>query len=159
MKTKTIITELTQEDLVNLLCTATYGSNWLACSAPDRTGFTKEDNDCLEDIWAKSLLAGHKIDCVDYYAEGEVYGTLEHDIDDEDNVVYRVSLQDILDGLQKCADGTFIHTNYNESENGDNEKSWIAKCFQHFKEDTGEMDNPEAESLMQIILFGELIYG
>lgn len=29
MKTKTTITEITHEDLVNLLSTATYGSGWL----------------------------------------------------------------------------------------------------------------------------------
>lgn len=153
MKTKTIITELTQEDLVNLLCTATYGSNWLACSAPDRTGFTKEDNDCLEDIWAKSLLAGHKIDCVDYYAEGEVYGTLEHDIDDEDNVVYRVSLQDIINGLQKCADGTFKDADKYA------DRGFLARCYNDFVNDGDNWDYVEADALMQIILFGELIYG
>ena len=153
METKTIITELTQEDLVNLLCTATYGSNWLACSAPDRTGFTKEDNDCLEDIWAKSLLAGHKIDCVDYYAEGEVYGTLEHDIDDEDNVVYRVSLQDIINGLQKCADGTFKDADKYA------DRGFLARCYNDFVNDGDNWDYVEADALMQIILFGELIYG
>ena len=159
MKTKTIITELTQEDLVNLLCTATYGSDWLSCYAPDRRHIVREEGDCREDIWAKVLLAGDRILCTDYYAEGTSYGTLTHTKDDEDNVIYTLSLQDIINGLQKCADGTFSHTNYDEADNGDTEKSWIAKCFQHFKEDTGEMDNPEAESLMQIILFGELIYG
>ena len=159
MKTKTIITELTQEDLVNLLCTATYGSSWLSCYAPDKKEVGITDEDCLEDEWAKVLLGGKSIICTDYYAEGECYGNLPCNIDEEDNAEYTLSLQDILDGLQKCADGTFSHTNYDEADNGDTEKSWIAKCFQHFKEDTGEMDNPEAESLMQIILFGELIYG
>ena len=160
MKTKTIITELTQEDLVNLLCTATYGSNWLSCYAPDREGVDITEDDCLEDEWAKCLLAGKKITCTDYNAdEGEHYGTLEHYTEEDGQTTYLVSLQDIINGLQKCADGTFSHTNYDEADNGDTEKSWIAKCFQHFKEDTGEMDNPEAESLMQIILFGELIYG
>ena len=159
MKTKTIITELTQEDLVNLLCTATYGSDWLDCYAPDRQHIVEEEGDCREDIWAKVLLAGDKIICTDYYAEGETYGDLESKIVGLGNAEYSVSLQDIINGLQKCADGTFSHTNYDDADNGDNEKSWIAKCFQHFKEDTGEMDNPEAESLMQIILFVELIYG
>jgi hypothetical protein len=162
MKTKTTITELTQEDLVDLLCTATYGSMWLSCYAPDRerNGVDITEDDCMEDVWAKVLLAGKKIELTDYNAdEGEFYGTLEHYTDEDGLTTYRVSLQDIINGLQKCADGTFIQTNYDESDNGDTEKSWIAKCFQHFKEDTGEMDNPEAESLMQIILFGELIYG
>lgn len=159
MKTKTIITELTQEDLVNLLCTATYESNWLSCYAPYREGVEITESDCGEDVWAKCLLAGQKIQCFDSYAEGDTYGELKWGVSDNGEIFYWVSLQDIIDGLQKCADGTFIHTNYDESDNGDNEKSWIAECFQHFKEDTGEMDNPEAEALMQIVLFGELIYG
>lgn len=160
METKTIITDLTQEDLVNLLCTATYGSNWLVCYANDREGVDITDEDCREDVWAKCLLAGKRITCVDYYAEGEHYGELPYTFGKEDEECeYSVSLQDIINGLQKCADGTFSHTNYDEADNGDTEKSWIAECFQHFKDDSGEMDNPEAEALMQIILFGELIYG
>lgn len=163
MKTKTIITELTQEDLVNLLCTATYRSNWLEIHRTTDKGVKWDGDECLEDTWAKCLLAGNPIECTDHYAEGDHYGELPYKVnDDEDGieeVTYTLTLQDIINGLQKCADGTFSHTNYDEADNGDTEKSWIAKCFQHFKDDSGEMDNPEAESLMQIILFGELIYG
>ena len=153
MKTKTIIEELTQEDLVNLLCTATYGSSWLEIYATDKSLITKEDGDCLEDIWAKVLLAGGKINCVDHYAEGEVYGTLEHDIDEEENVTYHVSLQDIKDGLQKCADGT--------SRDADKyaDKGFLARCYNDFVNDGDNWDYVEADALMQVILFGELIYG
>lgn len=154
MKTKTIITELTQEDLVNLLCTATYGSNWLSCYAPDREGVDITEEDCLEDEWAKCLLAGKKITCTDYYAdEGEHYGTLEHYTEEDGQTTYLVSLQDIIDGLQKCLDGTFI-----DADN-DNAGNYLLNCVNTFKEDDGGLDNPQAEALMQIILFGELIYG
>lgn len=159
MKTKTTITELNQEDLVDLLCTATYGSNWLGCFARVRTGVKVTDGDCIEDVWAKCLLAGHPIECTDYYAEGEAYGTLPHTMDENENVTYQVTLEDIMKGLQACADGTFSHTNYDDADNGDSEVSWIAECFQHFKDGDGEMDQPEAEALMQVIMFGELIYG
>ena len=154
MKTKTIISELTQEDLVNLLCTATYGSNWLDCTAPNRKGIVVDDTDCREDVWAKALLAGNKIKCLDYYAEGVTYGNLVCGIEDkEDNeaAYYWVGLQDIINGLQKCADGTFAES----EEYGE----WISKCFRNFQNGGYDMDNPEAEALMQIILFGELIYG
>ena len=152
MKTKTIITDLTQEDLVNLLCTATYGSNWLSCYAPDRDGVEITESDCAEDVWAKCLLAGKKISCIDYYAdEGEYYGTLEHETEEDGQTTYHVSLQDIINGLQKCADGTFTES----EEYGE----WISKCFRNFQNGGYDMDNPEAEALMQIILFGELIYG
>ena len=137
MKTKTIIQELTQEDLVNLLCTATYGSDWLDCYAPDREGVNITEEDCLEDVWAKCLLAGERIQCFDYYAEGDTYGGLDWGIADNGEVFYWVSLQDIIDGLQKCADGNF---------KADDDESV-------------DMDQPEAEALMQVIMFGELIYG
>lgn len=153
MKTKTIITELTQEDLVNLLCTATYGSNWLSCSAPDREGVEITEGDCMEDVWAKVLLAGKSIICTDYYAEGETYGDLESKIVGLGNAEYTVSLQDIINGLQKCADGT--------SKDADKyaDRGFLARCYDDFANDGDGWDYTEADALMQIILFGELIYG
>ena len=154
MKTKTIITDLTQEDLVNLLCTATYGSNWLSCYAPDRDGVEITESDCVEDVWAKCLLAGKKISCIDYYAdEGEYYGTLEHETEEDGQTTYHVSLQDIINGLQKCADGTFIDADNDRAD------EFLHKCFRSFVNEDGDFDNTQAEALMQIILFGELIYG
>lgn len=152
MKTRTIITELTQEDLVNLLCTATYGSSWLFCYAPDKKEVGITDEDCLEDEWAKCLLAGKKIACIDYYAdEGEHYGTLEHYTEEDGQTTYLVSLQDIINGLQKCADGDYVES----EEHGE----WISECFRELQNGGYNLDQPRAESLMQIILFGELIYG
>ena len=157
MKTKTIIEELTQEDLVDLLCTATYGSNWLSIFASNRTGFKIEETDCMEDIWAKALLAGKMLTCTDYNAdEGEVYGTLEHEQDEDGHTEYLVTLQDIKDGLAKCADGTFKRS---ADHYGENDLAYISECYRNFHNNHGEMDNPQAEALMQIILFGELIYG
>ena len=157
MKTKSIIQELTQEDLVNLLCTATFGSYWLECYAYDREGLEITDEDCLEDVWAKALLAGKEIECIDHYCEDELYGPHAVRIDEDGWGVYRISLQDIIDGLQKCADGNF---KADDDEYGEREKSWLRKCFNHFiNNDSVEMDQPEAEALMQIIMFGELIYG
>ena len=146
MKTKTIITELNQEDLVDLLCTASYGSNWLDCEANDREGVDIKEEDCHEDILAKCLLAGKKITCYDYHAEGDTYG------------VYEISLDDIMAGLGKCADGTF-RIGYGD---GKGERAWLKECYAHFSDpDDGrmQMDLPEAEALMQVIMFGELIYG
>ena len=154
MKTKTIITELTQEDLVNLLCTATYWSSWLSCYANDREGVDITEEDCREDVWAKCLLAGKRITCVDYYAEGEHYGELPYTFGKEDEECeYSVSLQDIINGLQKCADGTFV-----DADN-DGAKEWLSECLRDLANEDVDFDNPEAEALMQIILFGELIYG
>ena len=156
MKTRTIIEELSQEDLVNLLATATYGSNWLGIRTGEKTGVQEDESDCLEDIWAKALLAGHKLKCTDYYAEGERYGSLGCVIKDEDEVTYFVGLKEVLEGLQKCADGTFKHGDKDYDVRAVN---WVAKCFKHFKDEDPEFDVTEAEALMQVIIFGELIYG
>lgn len=149
MKTRTIIEQLTQEDLVALLCTATYGSSWLEIYAPDREGVDITEEDCREDVWAKCLLAGKKVECYDHYAEGEVYGSLPHTKDKREDwdgiVTYYLTLQDIEAGLSKCADGQA--------------GSWCATSFRLFQEDTGNIDIEEAEMMMQIILFGEIIYG
>lgn len=155
MKTKTIITELTQEDLVNLLCTATYGSNWLSCYANDREGVDITEEDCREDVWAKCLLAGKKIVFTDYNAlcEEDFYGTLEHGVDEDGDVTYHVSLQDIINGLQMCADGTFKDADKYA------DRGFIARCLDDFANDGDNWDIIEADALMQIILFGELIYG
>ena len=150
MKTKTII-ELNQEDLVDLLCTATYGSSWLDITTGETSGVELAEDDCLEDKWAKCLLAGHKVKCYDYYAEGERYGSLGGVIKKDGTAVYFVGLEEIKKGLQKCADGRF--------EGDASDQAWLRECYQHFVAREGDMDNPEAEALMQVIMFNELIYG
>lgn len=146
MKTHTTITDLTQEDLVDLLCTATYGSSWLEIYAPDREGLDIADNDCREDVWAKALLAGKEIECIDHEAEGEIYNEKGYvdDTDEYESVIYPITLEDIRKGLQKALDS---------------EESWPRQCAQDFIAGEGELDLPEAECLMQIIMFGEEIYG
>ena len=61
MKTRTIITEINHEDLVNLFSTATYGSSYFEVvkKKKDYYGTELEDeNDCREDTWAKILFSG-----------------------------------------------------------------------------------------------------
>lgn len=152
MKTRTIIEELTKDELVNLLCTATYGSNWLSVTAPEQTGAGILPEDCVEDIWAKALLAGHKIKCWDNYADGDRHGNLGGVIKEDGTAVYFVGLKEVKDGLAKCADGTFAaHDEY--------ERAYLLSCWSTYKEDDGGLDTPQAEALMQVIMFGELIYG
>lgn len=156
MESKTKISGLTHDDLVTLLATSTYGSNWLDSFAHDRAGVNIEDGDTIEDVQAKCLLAGKKITITDYYAEGETFGDLESRLDEEENGEYLVGLDDIIAGLQKCADGTFKASN---DQYGEGERKWLAECYKDFKEGGWNLDLPEAEALMQIIVFGELIYG
>ena len=148
MKTKTIIAEINQSDLVNLLSTATYGSNYLSVikKKSDYYGTKLEDGeDCKEDTWAKVLLSGKPVFVLDFFSfDGEAYGNLPHEFDKNRGAMkYTVTLEDIKNGLQKAID----------------KGGWSAKCvFDLMNEDSSDFDLTEAETLLQIITFGEVIY-
>lgn len=152
MKTKVTIVEVTKEDITNLLSTAASGSTWLGLSYDSieweeyiLKGGKKED--CLEDIMANLLLDGRKVELYDMEAvdETDFFGNLEHYYDDCGNMCYLVSLDNIKEGLERAANS---------------DEGWIRDCFKDLMEDDSyNMDQPEAEALIQYILFGELIYG
>lgn len=155
MKTKTTITELSQEDLVNLLSTATYGSSRFSCtvSAASRLKVKEEDGDSREDVWAKALLNGDPIYITDYDAEGCTYGPRGSlNEDPEESAVYRITLQDILAGLQSALDGDF-------ASNDEEEVERAARCVLHLHDEAFNFDADEADLLVQIIMFGSIIYG
>ena len=137
MKTKTIILEIDHEDLENLFSTGLYGSNYLDADYAQNEDL--DDEECFEEKLAKSVLAGRSITFRDMYAEGCVYGNLPHTIY-EDEVTYEVTLEDIKRGLEKAADIC----------------SW---AFRAFVDDTSDWDYLAGDALLQIIVFGELIYG
>lgn len=150
MKTKTIITEITHEDIVNLLSTGIYGSHFLGVdySVEDYRKIPNPDEYvCIEDKCAKLLLNGKSIVIFDMYAEDEedFHGKLYHSWDfDNATMDYTITLSDIKKGLQKAID------------NG----GWDAKCaFDLINDDSCDLDLTEAENLLQIITFGEAIYG
>lgn len=154
MKTKTTITELSHEDLVNLLSTATFGSDWLSCSVASLTHELRaKPGDCREDVWARALLAGDPIYLTDHQAEGCTYGDRGSLTNDEDeSAVYRVGLSDVIAGLQFAMDGDF--------EPGDeDERELAARAAIHLADNSSQFDNAEAEILCQIIMFGSIIYG
>lgn len=147
MKTQTKITDITHDDLVNLFSGATYGSEWLTIGTP--RGFYKgteleDENDCREDVWAKVLLAGKNLYFYDYNAEDEdeFYGNLTH-LWRDDNMRYEFTLDDIEKGIAKCLDLG----------------GWISDCALHLVFSPENLDLYEAEAIMQVIVFGELIYG
>ena len=155
-KKQVTITEITHDDLVNLFSTALYGSTYLDADYPNSDIY--EEDDCYEDKLAKALLNGQTIVVRDTYAEGCVYGNLPHEIegceDDEDiaDVAYEVTLEDVKKGLEKAGSGTFII-------NFDGEKEFGVKAFDMFANEDLSFDLVCADCLMQIIVFGELIYG
>lgn len=155
MKTKTIIEELNHEDLVDFLSTALYRSSIFSCNYSKET-YEKycevSDNDCIEDKMAKLLLRGDEIFIGDMNAidDDDANGsTLPHEWDDEREIMwYDVTLDDIKRGVQKCLDGT-----------GDDKEEYLRRCAMDFVNGEGDMDLPEAVAIMQVILWGELIYG
>ena len=158
MKTKTTITELTHDDLVELFSTALTGSSYLGADYDESTEY--DEDDCFEDILANILLHGGSIKVTDYYADGCVYGSLPHeyvDNDDEGEVVYVLTLDDIKRGLERAADGTFNAGNDKWTEQ--TKRSARVSFDSFMDEDCCEFDLVRADILMQIIIFDEIIYG
>lgn len=163
MKTKTTITELSHDDLVDLFSTALYGSSYLSAdyTIEDRKSVDVSDGDCYEDIIAKVLLSGKSVEVTDDYADGCSYGSLPYrfqDKDDDDSsVIYRVTLDNIIQGLERAANGTF---NAGNDEWTERTKKSARVSFDSFMdEDRCDFDLVRADILMQIILFDEVIYG
>lgn len=142
MKTQTTISGITHDDLVNLLSTAHYGSDWLALEYIAKYAAYET----FEDGLAEQLLSGASIKVCDYNAEdkNDFYGNLPHKWDNENECMcYIVTLHDIENGIAKAID------------NGGFEN----ECAQNLIHEPENLDVYEAEALMQMVVFGELIYG
>ena len=64
---------------------------------------------------------------------------------------YTINISDVVNGLSKAANGTYRINNDIE---------WVSDCFSDFKQgEEADFNQEEADCLMQIILFNELIYG
>ena len=159
MKNNVEIIDITHEDLVNLFSTALYGSSYLSAEY-DKDFYNsipkdKKEGDCFEDHIADVLLNGGEIYIYDAYSEGEVYNKngelIKEEYSDEEYAQYTLTLTDIIEGLQRAANGTY-KTN--------NDTKYILHCFNEFAEDDCyDLDLTDADALMQIITFNELIYG
>ena len=137
MKTQIKVTELSHDDLVNILSTGLYGSSWFEADY-DRKIYDSLENkigDCFEDALADMLLAGHKITFIDYYAEGESYSNKCIGFD-KDAAIYAVDLKDFL----KVASTKEGYELINEILDGDG-------------------DFYTGDSFLQRVVFNEEIYG
>ena len=144
MKTRITVTELSHEDLADILSTALYGCDYLQVDydlkAWEAIPSEKKEGDCFEDRLADMLLNGHYIAITDLYAEGQIYGLRKHPVPasvvEEVNVTYCLSLEDLL---------------------------WACSSPRGYELVTetlsGEGDYFTANNLLQIALFGEEIYG
>jgi hypothetical protein len=159
LKNNVEIIDITHEDLVNLFSTALYGSSYLSAEY-DKDFYNsipkdKKEGDCFEDHIADVLLNGGEIYIYDAYSEGEVYSKngelIKEEYGGEEYAQYTLTLTDIIEGLQHAANGTY-KTN--------NDTKFIRQCFNEFAEDDCyDLDLTDADALMQVITFNELIYG
>lgn len=153
MKMKLTINDINQEDLVNLLATATFTSNWLTVSVPKTTRdkLNIAPDDCREDVWAHALLEGFPIYLTDHQAEGCTYGD-RGSVNEDGTAVYRITLQDVIAGLQSALDGDF-------APNDEEEVELAARCVLHLRDESFDFDAADAEILAQIIMFNSIIYA
>lgn len=157
MKINATITSITHEDLVSLLSTATYGSSWLSVWYGKNYYIDHfyDDKDCVEDRWVKMLLNGQTITLLDNYAENEedCHGGNCHAYwDEEDELMcYTISLEDVKKGLENIINGR-VHCDEDET-------AWLRQCLLNLISNNGDLDLGQAENIMQVIMFNEVIYG
>lgn len=155
MKQNIEIVSVSKDDIINLLSTALYGSSYLSAeydtdfynSLPD----DKKDGNCFEEICADVLLNGGKIYIYDDQSEGEVYSDKGVSIYDC-RTKYTVTLDDIVKGLQRAVNGTYkVHNN----------QKYVHDCVFALDGDFEYecLDLTDADTLMQVILFNEVIYA
>lgn len=148
MKIEIKITDITHDELVNLLGAASCGSSWLGLNYDsieyETLSNEQKQCDCIEDEMADLLLAGKSVELYDMYSEDEedFYGTLPHRYDEDGDMRYTVTLDDIKRGLEKAY-----------------QDDYLRECLNNLIDNEGyDIDQPQAESLVQCIMFGEVIY-
>lgn len=139
METKIKVTAMSHNELVDLLSTALYGSQWFAASY-DKKIYESLDcvtGECFEDKLADMLLAGHKISITDIEADGETHSDKFVRFEGRyDDAVYEVGLNDFL------------------------EVASTPKGYKLINEVlSGEGDYYTADAFLQRVVFGEEIYG
>lgn len=139
METKITVKSITHDELVDLLSTALYDSQWFRASY-DRKVYESlacVTGECFEDKLADMLLAGHKITITDVEADGEKYSDKFVRFEGRyDDAVYEIGIGDIL----KVAS---------------TKKGYELICDVL----SGEGDYYTADSFLQRVVFGEEIYG
>ena len=139
MKLKFKVTELSHEDIVEILSSACYANEYMSIRYNKNLlkDVTRQGSDCLEDRAADLLLAGKHIYVIDWDAKGQAYGDLPHSELEDDVLKYRVTLEDFINGM--------------------NTEEAVPYVYQLYED--GVLTSYSAYMLLQIIVFGEEIYG
>lgn len=148
MEIEVKIKELTHEDLVNLLSTTFYGSPTFAPMLYDeyKPLENRGEGNCYEDKMANVLLNGGRVAAVDIEYDDEIF---ENDgvlavVNDAGEAEYRFDLKAVKKGLKRALES---------------KKGYIRSAALNFLIDDGSFDAGDAEVLIQMIIFGEVIYG
>lgn len=139
METKIKVTAMSHDDLVNLLSTSLYDSQWFVASY-DREiyeSLTCVTGECFEDKLADMLLAGNKITIIDIEADGEKHSDKCVRFEGRyDDAVYEVGLNDFLEVASTPRGYKLINDVL-----------------------SGEGDYYTADAFLQRVVFGEEVYG
>lgn len=166
MKTKTIVTSLGHEDLVELFSTSLYGSNSFAATYPkDIYSKYADSKDCFEDKLAKCLEHGAKITVYDCRADDkddiqsklDIPHTWSDDAGAYGGMGYAIGLEDIKAGLAKAVDASWDKSDF-VGDTSDMEQRLRQHYINYICYEDGEFDNDDADALMQVIVFGTWVY-
>ena len=102
----------------------------------------------------EKLFIGENVYLFDTHANNEYYGDKKHEVvPNTSNVMYTINLSDFIKGLENAASSTYkVNKVYDDSK-----RVW--QCFVSLLDEDSESLDYEAETLMQIIVFDELVYG
>ena len=85
----------------------------------------------------------------------DFYGNASHRWDEDNHVMdYRIDITDLKRGFANCLDGTF-----KVNEGCGDEKGYIMRCMSHLIDGEGDLDLYEAQNILQVVIFGQMIYG
>ena len=146
MKTKNQVIELTHEEIVNIFSTANYNNSSLELSYADsmddlarevkkKWNDTHGDTMCYEDKLAAILENGGTIAAID--VEEYEYGDYDGEEPTKENHVYPITMQTLLDACS-TEEGYSYTKRLLVDEEGDLYDAW---------------------NIIQIAMFGEVIYG
>lgn len=164
VKRQVKIESMNHEDLVDFLSTALTGSTIFGVDYDsdwyDNLPDAKKEGDCIEDALADILLNGGKIKIIDLYADGEKYGNLSFSYVDRNTfedvipldgyedgypIAYDVTLEDVIEGIE-CACNS--------------DQEYIRDAANDLIDDEGmQFDLADGEVVLQMVVFGEVIYG
>lgn len=149
---KVQVTELTHDELVDILSTALYGCDYLQVNYDRKTWEAipaeKKEGNCFEDRLADMLLNGHAIELTDIESEGELY-----------------KVRGVPCRVRKEVSEYNPNASYEVSVYVVNLKAILRACSSPKGNQllmevlNGQGDYFTANDLLQLTMFGQVIYG